>query len=275
MPTKRLEQRYEEDPTDHLRREIVGEWAREKHRRLQHYIDISRAARRKFGGNSSYIDVYCGPGRARINGTDTNIDGSAVLAVTEAFRHEPFGAIHIGDSDPINVTACQIRLQHLGVNCLSAYVGKAEVTAAQIVQSLLPSGLHLAFLDPYSIDALPFEVIRTLARLPKMDLLIHVSVMDLQRNVRRLMRTGGLARFAPDWERSVDSTLRNDLAVLAVFRYWRSLLEDLGYQVSDNVERVSGSKNQPLYWLVLAGRNAMADKFWGKISNVGQQTRLF
>ncbi len=275
MPTKRASEKYELDPIDGLRREVVGHWAPEKHRRLQNYVDITRAARRKFGGNSTYIDLYCGPGRARIKTTDIVIEGSAVLAVSEALKKEAFGSIHIGDVDRVNLAACESRLQSLGVRRLATYEGKAEATAASIVPTLSKSGLHLAFLDPYSIEALPFEVIQTLAALPRMDIIIHVSIMDLQRNVRQMMTSGRLRRFAPGWEQSVDPAQRNDLAVLAVFRHWRGLLTQLGYQVSDNIERVSGAKNQPLYWLVLAGRHALADTFWGEVSNVEPQARLF
>ena len=57
MPTKRPEERYEIDAVDNLRREIVGNWSNEKHLRLKHYVNISRAARRKFYGNSTFIDL--------------------------------------------------------------------------------------------------------------------------------------------------------------------------------------------------------------------------
>lgn len=275
MPTKKPEDRYEVDPADNLRREIVGSWSSEKHLRLRQYVDISRAARRKFCGNSSYIDVYCGPGRARIRGTQEVVDGSAVLAATEAMKHEAFGTIHIADLDEINVHACAARLAVRGVSGVSDYVGKAEDTAKQIVGRLSKSGLHLAFLDPYSIEAMPFQVIETLAALPRMDLVIHVSIMDLQRNVRNLIKSGRLSRFAPGWERQVSPNIRNDALLLEVFRYWRGLLSSLDYRVSDNIERVSGDKNQPLYWLVLASRNELGDRFWGEVSNVHPQMRMF
>jgi len=57
MPTQKDDDRYEIDPEDGLRRAIVGDWAPEKHLRLQKYVDITRAVRRKFGGNATYIDL--------------------------------------------------------------------------------------------------------------------------------------------------------------------------------------------------------------------------
>ncbi|MEL6046741.1 three-Cys-motif partner protein TcmP [Stenotrophomonas maltophilia] len=275
MPTKRPEERYDIDPVDGGRREIVGSWVQEKHLRLRHYVDISRAARRKFDRNSTFIDLYCGPGRAVVKDTGEVIPGSAIAACAEAARYTSFGTIHIADLDAINVSACLDRLNREGLGPISTYTGKAEETARQVVSKLSPSGLHFAFLDPYSVQALPFEVIQTLAELPKMDLLIHFSTMDMQRNVKQLMSNGKLDLFAPGWRDHVDPAVRNDVAVLAVFRHWCGLIKKLGYQdVSDNVELVSGSKNQPLYWLVLASKSTLGQDFWGKVSNVTAQHRF-
>jgi three-Cys-motif partner protein len=274
VPTKRTSERYEIDPSDGLRREVVGQWVREKHLRLRRYVDITRATRRKFGGNSTFIDLYCGPGRCWIKDTGEAIEGSAVLAATEARERDAFGKIHIGDLDQENLSACTSRLHSLGITNVTTYLGPAAMTAAEVIRTLSPTGLHLAFLDPYSIDALPFSVISTLAQLKRMDLIIHVSLMDLQRNLREKMRSGRLDAFAPGWKNAVDQAQRGDLTLLAVFAHWRKLLVQMGYQVSDNIERVSGSKNQPLYWLVLAGRHKLADKFWSEVSHVEPQGRL-
>ena len=107
-----------------------------------------------------------------------------------------------------------------------------------------------------------------------MDLLIHVSTMDLQRNLIQMSEDGRLDRFAPGWRSHVDLNQRNDIAKMQVFKHWISLFTKLGYNVSDNIERVSGAKNQPLYWLVLAAKHPLADKFWGQVSNVEPQTRF-
>ena len=50
---------------DGLPLDEVGAWAKEKHERLRRYVDISRGARRKFArGGTTYVDLYCGTGRA-------------------------------------------------------------------------------------------------------------------------------------------------------------------------------------------------------------------
>lgn len=274
VPTQRDIDRYEIDPIDGLRRAIVGSWAPEKHLRLQRYVDISRAARRKFQADTTYIDLYCGPGRARIKNTQTVVDGSSIVVAMEASKRVPFGEIIIGDLDPINVQSCQARLATIRGTRARACVGSAEDVAAQIVPTLPSNGLHLAFLDPFNIEALPFTVIQMLAQIQRMDLLIHVSIMDLQRNIRSMMESGKLDRFAPGWKDHINSALPNPTLVMKVFEYWRSLLVNLGYIVSANIERVTGTRNQPLYWLVLVSRHKLGDKFWTEVSQVEPQARM-
>lgn len=275
MPTKRDSERYEIDTVDGLRRGIVGDWAPEKHLRLQRYVDISRAARRKFNGSSSYIDLYCGPGRARVKNTQDVADGSALIAASEAAKRVPFGNIIVGDIDPVNVDACRSRLNRAGFTNVQAHVGAAEDVAVEVASKLRP-GLNLAFLDPYNIEALPFSVIDTLGKVPHMDMIIHVSVMDLQRNVRSMMANGKLDRFAPGWQEHVNRAETNPNLVLGVFAHWRNLITSLGqgYEVSSNVESVRGARNQPLYWLVLAAQHPLADQFWTEVSQVEPQMRM-
>ncbi|KHL59195.1 three-Cys-motif partner protein TcmP [Xanthomonas cannabis] len=274
MPTKRTEERYEIDPHDGLKAEVVGAWAQEKHARLRHYVDISRAARRKFDKNSTYIDLYCGPGRAKIKDTTIFIPGGALAAV-DAARSVPFGSIHIADLDEANVQACRHRMGVSGFGPVNHLIGRAEDTAKSVVPKLSRTGLHFAFLDPYNVQSLPFEVLKTLAQMNRMDLLIHLSAMDLTRNVKQLMSSGALELFAPGWREHVDPAERNDLVVRAVVRHWCNLIRQLGYEdVSDRLELVSGKKNQPLYWLVLASKNELGRRFWGEVSNVTPQHRL-
>src|SRR5687767_4842370 len=77
------------DPEDGLPLACVGGWAEQKHARIRKYVDISRAVRRMFlegKGGATYIDLFCGPGRARVRETTRIIDGSALVAAKEAIE---------------------------------------------------------------------------------------------------------------------------------------------------------------------------------------------
>lgn len=270
--TKR--EKWEIDDVDGLKREVVHAWAKEKHHRLVQFVGTSRQARRKFEGNSAYIDLYCGTGRARIIETGEIVDGGAIATAKEAAKEFPFGRIHIGDTEDEHVKACHARLGAAGFNRVNTYTGPAEDTARAVAARLDPYGLHLAFLDPYNLATLPFSVLQALGSFKRMDLLIHLSLQDLQREAIGKKAHWRLDAFAPGWRGHVDLTARQELQRQQVLAYWRGLVAGLGYKVRDHSERVSGDRNQPLYLLVFLSKHPKADEFWNKIRNVHPQGRL-
>ena len=86
--------------------------------------------------------------------------------------------------------------------------GPAVETARQAVQ-LVPqrSSLCLAYLDPYSLEHLSFDFIRTLATLPRIDFAVHFSTMDLTRNVEAEFERGRFDEAIPGWADAVDPTM--------------------------------------------------------------------
>ena len=69
-------------PLDH-----VGIWTKEKHERLRKYVNISRGVRKKWvegTGGATYIDLFCGAGRAAVRETGERIDGSPLVAFRTA-----------------------------------------------------------------------------------------------------------------------------------------------------------------------------------------------
>jgi three-Cys-motif partner protein len=266
---------------DGLPLDEVGPWAREKHERLRKYVDISRAVRRKFIGwsvGATYIDLYCGFGRSIIRGTNERIDGSPLVAFKCALGSGvPFSEIYMADASEERCRAAEQRLIAVGMTPRSA-VGKAEDAAATIVRELNPSGLHFAFLDPYNLEDLPFTAIEALCRLRHIDILIHVSAQDLQRNLDTYSQSENspLDRFAPGWKSQVDLQQSQRATRAALMRYWASRIDKLGLSPAEHTVLVRApSKNQRLYWLVFVSREKLARKFWNEIRSVSGQRDLF
>lgn len=277
------------DPADGLPISNVGEWALEKHERLRKYIDISREARRKYVdpsrsklrgahhpvGGATYIDLFSGPGRCRIRETGEFVDGSPLVAYKAGVASKvPFSKIHLADVDLELCRAAVKRVKALG-GTAADYTGSAEETARQIVSTLNPHGLHFAFLDPFNLEGLSFEVIRVLSGLKHIDMLLHVSVQDLQRNADRYtaeeFRT--FDGFAPGWRDHVDLNRSLGSIRTAIVQHWQSLVSGLGF-LDARVELVRGSRNQRLYWLALISRHKIANYFWDQIRNVSGQSEF-
>lgn len=263
--------------TDGLPMGEAGAWTLDKHERLRKYVDSAHGARRKFS-RRTYIDLYCGAGRTRIRETGEVVDGSPLVAWEAGGRHgDQFTEFLLGDADADLLEAARARLTKLGAN-VRVFPGQAHETVDEVIQALDPGGLHLALLDPYNLGDLPFVVIEKLARVQRMDLLIHVSAMDLKRDLHNYLKTDGpkhLDSFSPGWRERVDAKQRAELIRSAIFEHWKSLIQGLGTSPNDKVEVVENSKSSDLYWLVFVARDKLAHKLWSAIANVTPQGRLF
>jgi three-Cys-motif partner protein len=267
------------DPADGLIVDEVGKWAIEKHARVRAYIEIASATRAKYvpppswRGGASYIELFSGPGRSLVRGTKQVIDGSPLVAFKAAQASVPFTEMHLNDFDPSKSAAVDTRIRALG-GAPICYNDTADVAVDKIIAAVNPSGLHFAFLDPYNLEGMSFEIIKKLSKL-KVDMLIHVSVHDLQRNLDIYRRVGGVFdSFAPGWSRQVDPNQAMKSFRAALMKYWMSEIQKLGTMPAKGVELVVGSKGQRLYWLVFVSGHTLAQKFWNAIRDPMKQTAM-
>lgn len=268
------------DGDDGLPAEDVGVWAKEKHDYLCRYIDISRAVRLQFNGprnaGATYIDLFCGPGRCRVRDTGEWIDGGVVAAWKKSRDGgAPFTQVYIGDLDMQRREAAATRLRQLGAPVVEVE-GIAVQSVQKIVAGLNPYGLHFAFLDPFNLEALDFSIIKSLSKLKRIDMLVHVNQMDLQRNLvsNATSEESAFDSFAPEWRDKVNIARGQQEIRQGVFQYWRDQVANLGVWPSAEMRLITGSKNQPLYWLLLAAKHELAHKFWATASNVEGQGKL-
>ena len=267
------------DPDDRLIVSEVGEWATEKHARVKRYIEAASATRRKYvpppswHAGAAYIELFSGPGRSLIKGTKRIIDGSPVVAFNAAKATVPFTAIHLNDADAQNSSAVDARIRALG-GAAVCYSDPADVAVDKIVAAVNPSGLHFAFLDPYNLEQLSFDIIRKLSKL-KIDMLIHVSVQDLQRNLDDYSKPGGVFdTFAPGWNAHVNRKQAIHSFRAALMKYWMGEICKLGTMPAKGVELVVGSRRQRLYWLVFVSAHDHGRKLWEAIRDPMRQTTM-
>ena len=268
------------DPHDGLTVSEVGKWALEKHARVKAYIEIASATRAKYvpppawHAGASYIELFSGPGRSLIRRTKQIIDGSPLVAYKAAQASGvPFTQIHLNDFDAANSAAVDARIRALG-GAPICYSDPADVAVDKIVAAVNPRGLHFAFLDPYNLEGLSFDIIRKLSKL-KVDMLIHVSVHDLQRNLDKYSKAGGVFDiFAPQWSDQVDPKQAINSFRAALMKYWLGEIHKLGKMPAKGVELIVGSKRQRLYWLVFVSGHGLAQKFWNAIRDPMKQTTM-
>ncbi len=254
----------------------VGPWVDEKYRVLREYLKYHAKPRARFLGKSTYIDVFCGPGRARVKDEERFVEGSAIVAWNSSVEQKaPFTKLYIADKDGRRREACAERLRRLGAPVVEVK-GDAERSAQTIVDQIDPFGLHFAFLDPYSIGSLKIGIIRTLAKTQRMDMLVHLSAMDLFRNLdlNITQERDEFDCFAPGWRTTVDLKLPRDEQRRSIIMYWKTLVDQLGTDATAEMKAIRNSVNRDLYWLLLLSRHQLAKKFWTIVLRSDQQRSL-
>lgn len=205
---------------------------------------MSRAPRGKFLGpakpGAAYIDLFCATGRAKVRGTDEWIDGSAVAAWKMSVKGgSKFTQVIISDANVVSRAACADRLRALNAPVIEL-PGNALEAAKAVSGVVKPSGLHFALVDPYSLGALDFEIIRSLSRIKRIDLMMHVSAMDLQRNLD--MNPQLIDAFAPGWRDHVDMSASKQQLRASIVEYWRNKVGALGTLPAPNMKLLTGSR---------------------------------
>jgi three-Cys-motif partner protein len=253
--------------------EHVGPWATDKLKIVTDYIQASSAARRRYlASGATYIDVFCGPGRSKIRTTDKYIDGSPVAAFKKAKGSlAAFTDVHISDADPDLLGSAEARLSALGAPTHPT-PGPASDATPKIVQRLTSSGLHFAFLDPHNLGSLSFDLFENLAKLKRIDIIVHVSLSDLQRNADRYTSRAHreFDRFAPGWRDHIRTDVSQSSLRAAIIQYWSEKVMLLGLPRAEHCELIKGPNNQRLYWLIFLGKHELAHNLWSKISSAAK-----
>ncbi len=265
------------DSHDDLPVSEVGKWAERKHEIISHYIKISSTTRKKFD-NTVFVDLYCGPGRARVKDSSKLIDGSAVVAWKASnapgFDSAPFRRILIADKHKAYVDACESRL--LGAP-VTSFVGEAAECAVEMLSTMNEKTFALVLIDPFNLEGLNFDLFERFSHLRYVDFIVHFSTMEIQRNIDRYFDSADspLDKVAPGWRGAVSSTMTSEDKLRGVFAHWNRVIGDKGFNATSDPQAIINSKNRWIYWLAFASRHPLAANFWSKIKSIGPQGELF
>ena len=187
----------------------------------------------------------------------------------------PFTQVHVADADDRLLEAALNRLQQAKAPVFGE-IGPAVETVDRALAKLNRYALHFAFLDPFNLGALPFEIIRKLAAITHMDILVHVSVQDLQRNLLEYAEQADspLGAFAPGWREHVKLTGPQYAIRAGVLQHWQRLIAGCGMTTARTFEKIRGPNRQPLYWLAFAVRHPLAVEYWEKIVKASPEGQL-
>ncbi len=246
----------------------VGPWVpRDKHRRLAEYLHGSREAWKRWP-ERVLIDPFCGPGRIQVAGEPFTRDGGALVAWRELHAAGvPFTRVLIGDLDGAKVSACAQRVEALG-GVVTPFSGPAKLTVPQMIAAVPRNALCMAYVDPYNLTLLDYQMLSSIASL-RVDLAVHFSTMDLQRNIVQDIQKDlrQLDQVAPGWRKHVDAKSLGNKALRAeFFAYWRTQMTALGFKHSREMPIIHNTIGSPIYRLVFFARHSTPLRIWGDVA---------
>ena len=278
-----------------------GEWVKEKLFYVQRYIDTFEIAMRgKSWRQRNYIDLFSGPGKCIIRGTDEYILGSPLLALNTQY---PFTNYYFCDLEQQNIDYLKERISKSSVpqEYIHWLVGDANTRVKDVVQNIeqadkifikgVGSCLNLALLDPEGLE-LEWSTIESLGKMKTMDLIIHYSQNGLTRNIDKYFNTNEdtvIDRFFGDREwRNVYKNALVKRETVGIHRmlmdYFKSKLGKMGYVVINDQQQTvreplirNTEKNAPLYRLIFASKHPLGNKIWNEVTKknyYGQQNLL-
>lgn len=272
---------YLQPETDGLLTRPIGRWTTIKLDYLARYLErFIVSMRGKDWRAIHYIDLFAGPGKNQINGTNEIVLGSPLISLTQK-RH--FDQYFFSDLDPANIAVLDQRCTvspHYSKERFSVGDANSQVTAikakidridGEFIKDSWPS-LNIAFLDPEGLE-LKWSTVETLAQAKRMDLIIYYSQMGITREAPKAIRKPAptvIDEFfgGTEWRGIYRKyqTRGEKFYHRKLIDLYKGKLKDLGYVIqevdADEPLVRSTKRRAPLYRLLFASKNKLGNKFW-------------
>jgi three-Cys-motif partner protein len=266
--------RYQPDTpvvaSDGLPARPTGPWVRDKNYYLGRYLDIfTRGVGRKWAGKLAYIDLFSGPGRSIIRGTGEEVEGSPFVALNCSFGHYVFVDV------PEVLSTLRARLAgHSKLPQITLIDGDCNAVIDRVRAASPANYLALAFIDPTGLQ-IEFRTIRELVHKRKVDLLMTIQFgMGIRMNLPLYTQADGAALSAflgtNGWREDVEAGGSASQIARRILNRYVQALRGLGYEtVQDReIDIRSDQNNLLLYFMVLASRHPLGEKFWREATQI-------
>lgn len=166
---------YLED--DELLTPEVRTWTEEKYRLVGIFNRLFSTGMKRKWDCRTYIDLFAGPGRAKIEGTNKILAGSPLLAldVTDPYDKYIFCEKKEKNIDALKMRVNRIKEAHPNID-VTFKQGNCNEMIDEICDAIpkMRSVLSFCFMDPYNIG-IHFETVRRLSQY-RMDFLILLAI---------------------------------------------------------------------------------------------------
>ncbi len=247
-----------------------GKWAKRKLHFLRNYCGITTVSvGKKFPNGVVYLDVMAGPGRCMIKETREEFQGSPLVALDYDFAKYIFI-----ESEPALVDALKQRMAgHRKSDKIEIILGDWITIAESGRLKFDASTLVVAFVDPTGISQIPLSAMKTLASIPRIDLLVTIQyrlgiVWNAPQYRKSKSAQTALDKFLGDqsWRQWGDSR-SGEFGRLAIEYFCKKYQKQEGFI---GTRHISVPEWNPLYRFTLFTRHPLGEDFWNKILKISE-----
>jgi three-Cys-motif partner protein len=270
---------------DGLPARVSGDWAQEKLRYVEHYLQACTIAmRKKRWAALAYLDLLAGPGLCVLKKAPAEeFDGSPLRALGVA---PAFDRLVFVEKDRRLANALRARASAREASDRWSVIEAscdAASTAQEIRRQIPDRALTVAFVDTLACKAPEFASIARVVDGRKVDLVVTFMVSDLTRNVREVLRgkqaperfdaffgTPDWIDLAWQWDKSPGEVSVGD----ALASFYENRLRSIGYTHTQQLHRLMKTyTNAPLYRLIFASRDVAGEDIWRGVTRHGLKQR--
>lgn len=257
--------------SDGLPARSTGQWVFDKKHYFERYLDIfSRGIGPKWAGKLCYVDLFAGPGRSIVRGSQEEVKGSPLVALDYDFSRYVFVDI------PEILATLEKRLEsHPKRSQVALVPGDCNIVLPEVLKQLPAGHLTLAFIDPTGLQ-IKFNTIQRLVHNRSVDLLMTIQLgMGIRLNLPQSTQSEGAALTEwlgnSDWRKDSDEGGSWSQVTRRIVSRYLAQIRDLGYGIvrDREIEVRTDETNLLLYFMVLASRHPRGEDFWRKATQIG------
>jgi len=255
--------------SDGLPARLTGQWVHGKKYYFCRYLDImTHGVGRKWQGKLAFVDLFSGPGRSIVRGSQEEVDGSPVLALNYEFARYIF-------VDIPEVLAClKKRLAgHPKFSQIAFIEGDCNEVIEEIRFASPADHLTLVFIDPTGLQ-IRFRTIQRLVLDRNVDLLMTLQFgMGIRLNLNQYIKAEGAKLTAflgnAEWRKDASEGGSPSQVLRRIKSRYLHHLRELGYlPVRDREIDIRNDQNVLLYFIAFASRHPLGGKFWREATKI-------
>jgi len=206
-----------------------------------------------------WLELFAGPGALHDAENDEFLPGSPVEALSVKM---PFAGYSFGDINPACIASLRARVgDRPGVHIRCGDANDAD-HIKELISPIPDDALLIAYLDPEGLE-LKFETIRVLARHKRIDFLLNLPVLAVDRELSRDPNSPKVAAML-EHDKPGDLLRAEVPAHVAIREHVKTKLVDLGFRPPIGTQIRSLGRKVPQYDLLLVSRNPAAEMLYRK-----------